>query len=38
MMLCEANERLKTVQMTEDQLWAVNSLYLLQDLDKDDFY
>ncbi len=37
MMLCEANERLKTVQMTEDQLWAVNSLYLLLDLDKDDF-
>lgn len=37
MMLCEANERLNTVQITEEQLWAVNSLYLLLDLDKDDF-
>ena len=37
MMLCEANERLKTVQINEEQLWALNSLYLLLDLDKDDF-
>lgn len=37
MMLCEANERLKTVQIDEGQLWALNSLYLLLDLDKDDF-
>ena len=37
MMLCEANERLKTVQINEGQLWALNSLYLLLDLDKDDF-
>ena len=37
MMLCEANERLKTVQINEGQRWALNSLYLLLDLDKDDF-
>lgn len=37
MMLEEANERLKTVQITEDQLWRLNSLYILMDLHKDDF-
>lgn len=37
MMLKEANERLKTVQITEDQLWRLNHLYILMDLHKDDF-
>lgn len=37
MMLCEANDRLKSTQLTESQLWEVNSLYILLDLDKDDF-
>lgn len=37
MMLHEANARLKTVKINEDQLWALNSLYILLDLDKDDF-
>ena len=37
MMLHEANERLKSTQITEEQLWALNSLYILLDLDKDDF-
>lgn len=37
MMLHEANARLKTVKINEDQLLALNSLYILLDLDKDDF-
>ncbi len=38
MMLEEAQARLKKEKMTtQDQLWAVNSLYLLLDLHKDDF-
>ena len=37
MLLSEANARLKTVKINEDQLWALNSLYILLDLDKDDF-
>lgn len=37
MMLHEANERLKKVKITEEQLWSLNSLYILLDLDKDDF-
>ncbi len=37
MLLEEANERLKTVQLTEEQLWQINNLYCLLDLDKDDF-
>ncbi len=36
MMLEEANVRLKT-KITVDQLWGLNSLYILLDLDKDDF-
>ena len=37
MLLSEANARLKTVKINEDHLWALNSLYILLDLDKDDF-
>lgn len=37
MMLEEANARLKKAKINEDQLWALNSLYLLLDLPKDDF-
>lgn len=37
MMLEEANSRLKTVQITDDQLWALNSLYLMLDVEKTDF-
>lgn len=37
MMLHEANERLETTKLNGDQLWALNSLYILLDLDKDDF-
>jgi len=37
MMLHEANERLKKSKITEEQLWGLNSLYILLDLDKDDF-
>lgn len=36
MNLEEANSRLKT-QINEDQLWGLNSLYILLDLHKDDF-
>ncbi len=36
-MLHEANERLRKTQITEEQLWGLNSLYILLDLDKDDF-
>lgn len=36
MTLNEANERLEK-SITEDQLWGLNSLYLLLDLHKDDF-
>ena len=36
-MLHEANERLKKIKITEEQLWGLNSLYILLDLDKDDF-
>lgn len=37
MMLEEANVRLKKAKITEEQLWSINSLYILLDLDKDDF-
>lgn len=37
MMLHEAQERLKKTTITEEQLWGLNSLYILLDLDKDDF-
>lgn len=37
MMLDEANKRLKKVQITEEQLWQINSLYCILNLDKDDF-
>lgn len=37
MMLEEANARLKKTKITEEQLWGLNSLYILLDLDKDDF-
>lgn len=37
MMLEEANTRLKKAKINEDQLWALNSLYILLDLHKDDF-
>jgi hypothetical protein len=36
-MLNEANARLQKTQINEDQLWALNSLYILLDLHKDDF-
>lgn len=36
MNLEEANARLKT-QITEEQLWGLNSLYILLDVHKDDF-
>jgi hypothetical protein len=36
-MLEEANARLKKEKITEEQLWGINSLYILLDLDKDDF-
>ena len=37
MMLEEAQARLKKTIITEEQLWGLNSLYILLDLDKDDF-
>lgn len=37
MMLDEANKRLKKVQITEEQLWQINSLYCILNLNKDDF-
>jgi len=38
MMLEEAQARLKKEKInTQDQLWAINSLYILLDLHKDDF-
>ncbi len=37
MMLEEANARLKTTEINEEQLWAINSIYILLDLDKDVF-
>jgi outer membrane PBP1 activator LpoA protein len=36
-MLEEANARLKKTKINEDQLRAINSLYILLDLHKDDF-
>lgn len=39
MLLEEAQARLKKEKITtEGQLWAINSLYILLDLHKDDFY
>ncbi len=37
MMLEEANTLLKKTVICEEQLWSLNSLYILLDLDKDDF-
>lgn len=37
MMLEEAQALLKKTTITEEQLWGLNSLYILLDLDKDDF-
>jgi len=37
MMLEEAKARLKKTEINEEQLWGLNSLYILLDLDKDDF-
>jgi len=37
MMLEETNDRLKKSKITEEQLGGINSLYILLDLDKDDF-
>jgi outer membrane PBP1 activator LpoA protein len=37
MTLEEAQARLKKTQINQDQLWALNSLYILLDLQKDDF-
>lgn len=37
MMLQELNERLTTTQVTNEQLWQINDLYLLLDRHKDDF-
>jgi len=36
-MLEETNDRLKKSKITEEQLGGINSLYILLDLDKDDF-
>ena len=33
----ELNERLENEQVTETQLWQLTNLYILFDLDKDDF-
>jgi hypothetical protein len=33
----EAQTRLKKTEINQDQLWALNSLYILLDLHKDDF-
>ena len=37
MMLEEANARLKKTEINEEQLGALNSLYILLDIDKNDF-
>ena len=37
MLLEEAQARLKKTEINQDQLWKLNSLYILLDLDKDDF-
>lgn len=37
MMLEEANRRLKTMQITEEQLWQIHTLYCILNLEKDDF-
>ena len=37
MMLEEANARLKKTQINSEQLWGLNSLYILLDLHKDEF-
>ncbi len=37
MLLEEANDRLKSVQLTDEQLWQINSIYCILNLDKDDF-
>jgi len=37
MMLEEAQARLKKTKINQEQLWALNSLYILLDLHKDDF-
>jgi hypothetical protein len=37
MNLEEANTRLKKAKITEEQLWGLNSLYILLDLHKDEF-
>ncbi len=37
MMLEEVNVRLKKNKIDENQLWGINSLYILLDLNKDDF-
>jgi hypothetical protein len=37
MMLEEADARLKKTKINQEQLWALNSLYILLDLHKDDF-
>lgn len=37
MMLEEANARLKKAKINEEQLEALNSLYILIDIDKNDF-
>ncbi len=36
-MLEEVNVRLKKNKIDENQLWGINSLYILLDLNKDDF-
>ncbi len=37
MLLEEANSRLKTIQLTESQLFQIGPLYYILNLDKDDF-
>lgn len=37
MTVFEAQERLKKTEINEEQLWAINDLYILLDLHKDDF-
>lgn len=37
MLLTELNNRLETIQVDETQLWELHKLYILLDLEKDDF-
>ena len=37
MLLEEMQERLKNTEVTQEQLWKLNSIYILLDFHKDDF-